>query len=217
MRLRCDADRAVVCGEGFGYKPANLLTFVKPLSGRSEPMTVWMRGSLSAAGIATIALVLAACQSTGSNTANLNTIGAPQQLAPVQLSDVQQGTLPAIGATGTRRRACPASRAGRRPRQPADGVDFARHDQPWHGRRQCSPAARSFRSIRWPQPAAGGMGSGPEGVWNVVAGTSQCRLNLPMTSKTGTDLLPRFGSGLRRAGTGLGHRLAAGGQPAAAL
>ena len=64
-------------------------------------MTVWMRGSLSAAGIAMMALVLAACQSTGSNTANLNTIGAPAQLQPVQSSTVQQGTLPAIGATGT--------------------------------------------------------------------------------------------------------------------
>ncbi len=64
-------------------------------------MTVWMRGSLSAAGIATLGLLLAACQSTGSNTANLNTIGAPSQVAPVQNSTVQQGTLPALGASGT--------------------------------------------------------------------------------------------------------------------
>jgi hypothetical protein len=43
-------------------------------------MMVWMRGSFSAVGVAAIAVVLAACQSTGSNTANLNTIGAPAQL-----------------------------------------------------------------------------------------------------------------------------------------
>ena len=64
-------------------------------------MTVWMRGPLSAVGVAAIAVVLAACQSTGSNTANLNTIGAPAQLQAVPNSTVQQGTLPAIGATGT--------------------------------------------------------------------------------------------------------------------
>ena len=64
-------------------------------------MTVWMRGTFSAVSVAAIAVVLAACQSTGSNTANLNTIGQPQQLQPVQNSTVQQGTLPALGATGT--------------------------------------------------------------------------------------------------------------------
>jgi hypothetical protein len=37
------------------------------------------------------------------------------------------------------------------------------------------------------QPAAGGMSAGPEGVWNVVAGSAQCRLNLPMTAKAGTS------------------------------
>ena len=108
-------------------------------------MTVWMRGSLSAVGVAAIAVVLAACQSTGSNTANLNTIGAPAQLQAVPNSTVQQGTLPAIGATGT----------------PAPGLSG--------------------------QPVLGGMSTGPEGAWNVAAGTATCRINLPMTAKTGTS------------------------------
>lgn len=159
-------------------------------------MTVWMRGSLSAAGIATLGLLLAACQSTGSNTANLNTIGAPSQVAPVQNSTVQQGSLPALGASGT----------------PAPGLT----GQPVLGGVQANtqtamvnpgmtapgPSTTTLGASTTPatqpggsmvslaplnQPAAGGMSAGPEGVWNVVAGSSQCRLNLPMTAKAGTS------------------------------
>lgn len=135
-------------------------------------MMVWMRGSISAAGIAAIALLVAACTSTGSNTANLNTIGAPAQLQPVQSSTVQQGTLPAIGATGT----------------PAPGLS----GQPVLGGVPAgSPsmvtttpgASPSIVALNSPTP---GVTTGAEGVWNVVAGAAQCRLNLPMTSKTGT-------------------------------
>jgi len=137
-------------------------------------MTVWMRGSLSAVGVAAIAVVLAACQSTGSNTANLNTIGAPAQLQAVPNSTVQQGTLPAIGATGT----------------PAPGLS----GQPVLGgvpANQTATAPGALPSIvsldPLAQPVAGGMSTGPEGVWNVVAGAATCRINLPMTAKTGTS------------------------------
>lgn len=143
-------------------------------------MTVWMRGLGSAAGVAAIALLVAGCTSTGSNTANLNTIGAPQQLQPVQNSVVQQGTLPAIGgnaaATGT----------------VAPGLS----GQPVLGGVQANPqlasantgAQSSIVSLDpLAQPGTSGMSSGPEGVWNVVAGQQQCRLNLPMTAKTGTS------------------------------
>src|SRR5690606_17454046 len=37
------------------------------------------------------------------------------------------------------------------------------------------------------QPVAGGMSAGPEGAWNVVAGSATCRINLPLTAKTGTS------------------------------
>ena len=37
------------------------------------------------------------------------------------------------------------------------------------------------------QPVAGGMSTGPEGAWNVAAGAATCRINLPMTAKTGTS------------------------------
>lgn len=138
-------------------------------------MTVWMRGTFSAVGVAAMAVVLAACQSTGSNTANLNTIGQPQQLQPVQNSTVQQGSLPAIGATGT----------------PAPGLS----GQPVLGgvpaNQTASTAPGTLPSIvsldPLAQPVAGGMSTGPEGVWNVVAGTATCRINLPMTAKTGTS------------------------------
>lgn len=147
-------------------------------------MTVWMRGSLSAAGIAAIALIVAGCSSTGSNTANLNTIGAPAQLQPVQNSTVQQGTLPAIGATGT-----PAPGLSGQP--VLGGVPPSMQTAavtpgmttPGMTTPGTSPSMVSLNPMT--QPAA--VSSGPEGVWNVVAGAAQCRLNLPMTSKTGTS------------------------------
>ena len=141
-------------------------------------MTVWMRGTFSAVGVAAIAVVLAACQSTGSNTANLNTIGQPQQLQPVQNSTVQQGTLPAIGATGT-----PAPGLSGQPvlgGVPAGSTTTVATATPG-----ASPSIVSLDPLA--QPVAGGMSTGPEGVWNVVAGTATCRINLPLTAKTGTS------------------------------
>jgi hypothetical protein len=141
-------------------------------------MTVWMRGTFSAVGVAALAVVLAACQSTGSNTANLNTIGQPQQLQPVQNSTVQQGTLPAIGATGT-----PAPGLSGQPvlgGVPAGSTTTVATATPG-----ASPSIVSLDPLA--QPVAGGMSTGPEGVWNVVAGTATCRINLPMTAKTGTS------------------------------
>ncbi len=141
-------------------------------------MTVWMRGTFSAVGVAAMAVVLAACQSTGSNTANLNTIGQPQQLQPVQNSTVQQGTLPAIGATGT-----PAPGLSGQPvlgGVPAGSTTTVATATPG-----ASPSIVSLDPLA--QPVAGGMSTGPEGVWNVVAGTATCRINLPMTAKTGTS------------------------------
>lgn len=137
-------------------------------------MTVWMRGSFSAVGVAAIAVVLAACQSTGSNTANLNTIGAPQQLQPVQSSTVQQGSLPAIGAAGT-----PAPGLSGQPVLGGVPAQTAANTMPGS-----SPSIVSLDPLA--QPVAGGMSAGPEGVWNVAAGAATCRINLPMTTKTGT-------------------------------
>ncbi|WP_224703379.1 AprI/Inh family metalloprotease inhibitor [Devosia aquimaris] len=139
-------------------------------------MTIWMRGSLSAVGIVGVALLMAGCASTQSNTAGLNTIGAPAQLQPVQNSVVQQGSLPAIGATGT----------------PAPGLS----GQPVLGGVAANPTiagqttqTAALGSVVSLDPLAqpGAVSSGPEGVWNVVAGAQQCRLNLPMTAKTGTS------------------------------
>ena len=141
-------------------------------------MTVWMRGTFSAVGVAAMAVVLAACQSTGSNTANLNTIGQPQQLQPVQNSTVQQGTLPAIGATGT-----PAP--GLSGQTVMGGVPAGSTTTVATATPGASPSIVSLDPLA--QPVAGGMSTGPEGVWNVVAGAATCRINLPMTAKTGTS------------------------------
>lgn len=146
-------------------------------------MIAWKRGSLSVTGLTALALLVSACQSTGSNTANLNTIGAPAQLQPVQSSTVQQGTLPAIGATGT-----PAPGLSG---QPVLGGIQTQPTFPTSGATQmasANPGGSIVSLDPLAQPAAGGgMSSGPEGVWNVAAGTASCRLNLPMTSKTGTS------------------------------
>ena len=152
-------------------------------------MTVWMRGWTSAAGVAAIALVVAGCSSTGSNTANLNTIGTPQQLQPVQGSVVQQGTLPPLGgATGT---VAPGLSG-----QPVLGgvqanASLAGTSPMMSGNTQMAAATGTPSSIvsldPLAQPTGGAMSTGPEGVWNVVAGSAQCRLNLPMTAKTGTS------------------------------
>ena len=147
-------------------------------------MTVWMRGS-SAIGVAAMAVLLAACQSTGSNTANLNTIGAPAQLQPVQSSTVQQGTLPAIGATGT-----PAPGLSGQPvlgGVPAQTAMVNPSLSGTPGVTSPNPGGSIVSLDPLAQPTAGGMSTGPEGVWNVAAGAATCRINLPMTAKTGTS------------------------------
>lgn len=138
-------------------------------------MQDWKRGASSVAGLVAVALLVAACSPTSrTNTANLNVIGAPPAAQPVQTSTVQQNTLPAIGATGT----------------PAPGLS----GQPVLGGAPATTqvagvGAGSITTVG--APVGGGMttgvSTGPEGVWNVVAGAATCRLNLPMTAKTGTN------------------------------
>ncbi|SMQ72731.1 Protease inhibitor Inh [Devosia lucknowensis] len=148
-------------------------------------MQDWKRGASSVAGLVALALVAAACSPTSrTNTANLNVVGQPGQLQPVQNSTVQQTTLPAIGATGT----------------PAPGLS----GQPVLGGQTTTTTTvaaatpgvgmgtnSSIQTLGTPgtasAPMTTGVSSGPEGAWNVVAGGATCRLNLPLTSKTGTN------------------------------
>ncbi|UYO01177.1 MAG: AprI/Inh family metalloprotease inhibitor [Devosia sp.] len=135
-------------------------------------MTDWKRGALSIAGLAAIALLAAACSpSSRTNTANLNVIGAPQNAQPVQQSTVQQNTLPAIGATGT----------------PAPGLSGTPvlGGQTTTTTQVAGTGAGSVTTLGAPMTT--GVSSGPEGTWNVVAAGQTCRLNLPMTAKTGTN------------------------------
>ncbi|WP_172123946.1 MULTISPECIES: AprI/Inh family metalloprotease inhibitor [unclassified Devosia] len=153
-------------------------------------MAAWMRGSVSAAGLAAVALLMAGCSST-SNTANLNTIGAPAQLQPVQPSSVQQSTLPALGgATGA-----PAPGLSGQPvlggvPSTPPGMAGGVSSLPPVGASTQTASNSSFVTLgpNGAAPAApGGFTAGPEGVWTVQAGPTQCRLNLPMTAKTGTS------------------------------
>ncbi len=135
-------------------------------------MQDWKRGASSMVGLAAIALLVAACSPTSrTNTGNLNVIGQPQQLQPVQSSSVQQNTLPPIGATGT----------------PAPGLS----GQPILGGQTATTTqvagtnAGSITTLG--QPMSTGVSVGPEGAWNVAAAGQTCRLNLPLTAKTGTN------------------------------
>ena len=142
-------------------------------------MQDWKRGASSVVGLALVALLVAACSPTSrSNTSNINVIGAPSQAQPVQMSTVQQSTLPAIGATGT-----PAPGLSGQPvlgGQPTTGTQMA-------NTQFSNTAGGNSSFVTVGQPMATGVSSGPEGVWNVVAGAQTCRLNLPMTAKTGTN------------------------------
>ncbi|KFC62496.1 Outer membrane lipoprotein omp19 [Devosia sp. LC5] len=148
-------------------------------------MMVWKRGSFTAAGVAAMALLVAGCTTGGSNTANLNTIGAPQQLQPVQNSTVSQGTLPAIGATGT-----PAPGLSGQPVLGGVPAQTASATPGLGMPGMTAPAAPGGSIVSLDplaQPGASGMSAGPEGAWTVVAGSTQCQLNLPLTAKTGTN------------------------------
>ena len=140
-------------------------------------MQDWKRGASSVLGLAALALLAAACSpSSRTNTANLNVVGQPQQLQPVQNSTVQQSTLPAIGATGT----------------PAPGLS----GQPVLGGQTTATASATTAGtatganssiVSVGTPLTTGVSTGPEGAWNVVAAGQTCRLNLPLTAKTGTN------------------------------
>ena len=144
-------------------------------------MKVWMRGSASVVGLGLVAMTLAACSTTSqSNTANLNVVRPAQQLQPVQTSTVQQGTLPAIGATGT-----PAPGLSGTPvLGGAPAGTMAPMTTASAGTTATMGSNSSIVSVGAP---TAGFSAGPEGVWTVTAGATTCQLNLPMTAKTGTS------------------------------
>ncbi|OAM77034.1 AprI/Inh family metalloprotease inhibitor [Devosia elaeis] len=142
-------------------------------------MQDWKRGASSMAGLAMFALLVAACSpSSRTNTANLNVVGQPQQAQPVQSSTVQQNTLPPLGgATGT-----PAPGLSG---QPVLGGQQAASTQVGGSTQVAGTGAGSITTLG--QPMSTGVSVGPEGAWNVTAAGQTCRLNLPLTAKTGTN------------------------------
>jgi hypothetical protein len=154
-------------------------------------MAVRMRGSAPLFSLAAVAVLLAGCAST-SNTADLNIVGqaqAPQQVQPVQQSTVSQNQLPPLGGA----QGAPAPGLSGQPvlggvqtQQQASANLTGRPGTMGASATttQTASANGSFVSL---DPLAAGVGTGPEGVWTVVSGTSQCRLNLPLTMKEGTS------------------------------
>jgi hypothetical protein len=100
----------------------------------------------------------------------------------VQGSTVAQGSLPAIGATGA-----PAPGLSGQPvlggvaAQPATGFNTL---PPVNG---ATTQTAMVNGQLAPIAQPGMVSAGPEGVWTALAGTSQCRLNLPLTLKEGAN------------------------------
>lgn len=153
-------------------------------------MQDWKRGASSLAGLAAVALLVAACSPTSrTNTANLNVVGAAPQAQAVPNSTVQTGTLPPIGASGT-----PAPGLSGTPVLGGTTMTTAAVSgtTPMAGATTTTTGGNSsIVSVGAPvTPAVGagaGVSGGPEGAWNVVASGQTCRLNLPLTAKTGTN------------------------------
>jgi len=150
-------------------------------------MQDWKRGASSIAGLAAVALLVAACSPTSrTNTANLNVVGTAPQAQAVQNSTVQSGSLPPLGgATGT-----PAPGLSGNPVLGGAPVNSTSTLPPIGSTTQTASlgagtGAGSITSVGTPMST--GVSSGPEGAWNVVANGQTCRLNLPLTSKTGTN------------------------------
>ena len=104
-------------------------------------------------------------------------------------STVQQGQLPAIGATGTPAPGLSGQPVlGGVPNTQVAGLPpgtAATTQMNTSGSFTTVPAGGQPGSIQF--QGAAGVGTGPEGVWNVTASGATCRLNLPMTAKTGTS------------------------------
>ena len=151
-------------------------------------MTVWTRGAFSVAGFAATAVLLAGC---ASSQPPLNVIRAPQQLSPVANSTVATNSLPAIGVAGT-----PVAGLTGQPVLGGAPALSASTNMNANGTMTLPPVGSSTQVATnnssfvtldpMAAPANGGIGSGPEGAWTVISGPAQCRLNLPLTAKTGT-------------------------------
>jgi len=144
-------------------------------------MAVRMRGSASLFSLAAVAVLLAGCSST-SNTAGLNVVGraqAPQQLQPVPNSTVAQNQLPPLGGV----QGSPAPGLTGQPVLGGVQQQSTATGQPGAVGTTTTATAGGVSL----DPLAAGVGTGPEGVWTVLAGASQCRLNLTMTTREGTS------------------------------
>src|SRR5690606_14145883 len=108
--------------------------------------------------------------------------GTAPQLQPVQSSTVQTGTLPPLGgATGT-----PAPGLSGNPVLGGQSINSTTTLPPVGSSTQTAALGGGLITSVG-SPMSTGVSSGPEGAWNVVAGGATCRLNLPLTSKTGTN------------------------------
>lgn len=140
-------------------------------------MQVWKRSLSTLTSLAVMALVVAACSPTSrTNTSNLNVVGAPQQLQPIQTTAVQTNSLPPLGgATGT---VAPGLSG-----QPVLGGQPANALPPLGA----TPGSFATAGTTGGSFASVPTASGPEGSWNVAAAGQSCQLNLPLTAKTGTN------------------------------
>lgn len=168
-------------------------------------MTTWKRASVSAAGLAALAILLAGCSSTSTNP-NAARLPTPQPVGSVQNSQVATSNLPTLGQDASGR---PLSST-----QIAPGLT----GQPVLGGQQpntmtmsggagigdpASPPPLQTASGNGQFVTLDSMGSVPSspgrdlsggltiekllGGWTIVSGSQQCKLNLTYTAKAGTS------------------------------
>jgi hypothetical protein len=164
-------------------------------------MSNWRRAGVSMAGVATVALLLAGCASSGVSSSSAYS----EDIVPIQSLPVATSSLPALGPDGAVQTADMSRLPSPAPLDPSMGASsdpmlaqqqgaatLDQNGQPM----QVANADSSFVTLD-------AMGSVPDapgrdlssgltiekllGGWTVVAGAEQCKLNLTYTTKTGTN------------------------------
>lgn len=144
-----------------------------------------MNRALPIIGLAAVLLV-AGCSSTRIPVSNAGLSGS-EQLAPVQTGSVSTSALPPIGPNGEVQ--------GPAPLTPDPNAAFGTDAQPGVSGSLTASTDGSFQTLpavgTQPNSTGRNLGGGLTvekmlGRWTVVAGATQCQLNLTQTAKTGT-------------------------------
>ena len=169
-------------------------------------MTTWKRASVSAAGLAALATILAGCSSTSTNP-NQARLPGPQPVAAVQNSQVATTNLPSIGQDASGQQLQTGQVSPGLSGQPVLGGQQQPNALTMSGGGglgdPANPAPLQTASTDGSFVTLDSVGAVPAapgrdlsggltierllGGWTIVSGAEQCKLNLTYTAKTGTS------------------------------